>query len=216
MTLHTKYAPLAKNRTMMIRERRGCAQLFFIYAGTMGLLGMRGGRFLLSAGLIDRNLAMIRDPNPGGLFQGTNEDIDDLIDWHSECRDAFSHASYVHCVGDSMGGYDSLMFGYLIKADIAWAFSFDAGGAFDSGAMGLLHELLSEGNGGTEYRIYFSVDNDVDRKNAELLESCPGVVLYPITGVDKEYSHGIMSWLSETGQLSSVFPAFEPSVQPSP
>ncbi len=211
LTLQTKYTPIAKNRTVMIHEREQCAQLFFAYVGAMGLSGMRGGRLLLSAGLIDRNLAMIRDPNTDGIFRGVGEDIDALVDWHFECREAFPHVSQVYCVGDSMGGYDSLVSGYLIGANIAWAFSLDVTGTFDSEATNMLRDLLSEGNGATEYRIYFSVDNDVDTQIAEQIGDCPGVMLYPLTDVDRESSRAIMPWLAKTGQLSSIFPAFEPA-----
>ena len=170
---------------------------------------MNGLRFLHEAKLVDRNLALIRDPYNEDFMDGIGDGIDDieaLLDWHEVCQRRLEHVSEIYCVGNSMGAYAAVLFAHLLGAKAAWAF-----GLRPVGGWPMVTELcrMLEGDAGTTaYHLYFSHNDPDDRRIAESFAHCPGVVLHPLDDVSTNLSHLVMVSLADGGMLRDIFPPF--------
>lgn len=70
-----------------------------------------------------------------------------------------------------------------------------------------LGELLAQGNGVTEYRLFYNRDYRRDASVANALAGYPGVKLFPLDGND----HNVVASLVRDGALSRLFPPFAPA-----
>jgi adenylylsulfate kinase-like enzyme len=195
-------------RNISVRVREHCSQLFYVYAGVSGLPGMNGVRFLHEAKLVDRNLAMIRDPYNEDFMSGVGDGIDDiekLLDWHEACQRRLEHVSEIYCIGNSMGGYAAVLFAHLLGAKAAWAFALRPFGG--KPMLEELSRMLASGTGATTYHLYFSSHEPDDQQIAESLAPRPGVVLHPLTELT-DLPHMVMVALSSSGRLGTLFPPF--------
>ena len=71
----------ASRKAVTFLKRPNCAQMFFIYPGRADVFrdqGMTFLSFMQSAGLGDRNLAMIADPYNENYARGISAEIPDL------------------------------------------------------------------------------------------------------------------------------------------
>jgi hypothetical protein len=70
-----------------------------------------------------------------------------------------------------------------------------------------LGELLAQGNGVTEYRLFYNRQYRRDARVAQALAGCPGVKLFPLEGHD----HNVVAALVRDGALPGLFPPFAPA-----
>jgi len=70
-----------------------------------------------------------------------------------------------------------------------------------------LAELLAQGNGVTEYRLFYNRDYRRDSAVAKALAGCPGVRLFPLDGKD----HNVVASLVRDGALPHLFPPLAPA-----
>jgi adenylylsulfate kinase len=199
----------ARYGNISLRVREPCAQLFYVYAGVAGLPGMNGLRFLHEAKLVDRNLALIRDPYNEDFMDGIGDGIDDieaLLDWHEVCQRRLEHVSETYCVGNSMGAYAAVLFAHLLGAKAAWAFGLRPAGGWPM--VTELCRMLEADAGTTAYHLYFSQHDPDDRRIAEAFAHCRGVVLHPLDDVSTNLSHLVMVSLADGGMLRDIFPPF--------
>jgi hypothetical protein len=201
------------NPNIKVRVRKSCSQLFFVYTGHGGRPGMHGLRFLREGRLADRNLALLRDSRHDDYMSGVGngiDDLDSLLAWHEACRRSLDHVSSVYCIGNSMGGYAAVLFACMLKAKTAWAFSLRPTTGME--AVENLRRLLDESDGGTtEYRLYYSLADEVDKRCAEILAPCHGVVLCPQEPQEGYESHAVMLALADSGRFGELFPPCAPS-----
>lgn len=181
--------------------RPNCSQLFFVYAGGLGMVeGMGPMAFLQQSGISDRNVAFVRDPNTHYFSKGVSEELPDLdavLDWHQSHLDANPHIDEVYCVGNSFGGWSALFFGYMLGVKKVWALA-------PAGTWGLklLLDMMDEPNGVTEYDIFYSNEEDRDRRFAEALKDYPGVTLH----LRDDHGHMMIRGLMQSGELPTLFP----------
>jgi hypothetical protein len=204
--------------TCVIRLRPDCKQLLFLYQGGAGRFYMSPLRFLRLSGAKQRSLVMFRDPRANyyhGEIHPGRRGIDQTIESQRQIRDECTQANQLYCSGTSMGAYAALLFGHYLKADVVHAF----------GAKTLVnrenvhprivipdeHEdlsrLLSNWNGHTRYKLYYSDGYQPDCVEAQRLANCPGVELIPLPGVE----HNVFKDVDTRKLLGSLFPPLEES-----
>lgn len=185
-------------------SRENCSQLFFVYAGGLGMMeGMGPMVFLQKSGISDRNIAFVRDPNTLYYHKGVSDEIPDLdavLDWHHEHIAANPHVSEIYCLGNSFGGWSALFFGYMLGVKKVWSLA-------PAGVWGrkLLVDLMKDSNGVTEYDIYYSKLEAADERFAKALEGFPGVRLIH----REEHGHLMIRGLLQSGELPKVLPPFQ-------
>lgn len=194
----------AHGGNIAVLTRPNCSQLFFIYAGGLGIYeGMGPMEFVQKSGIANRNLVFIRDPELHYFEKGVSEEIpnlDALIDWHLDHLAANPHIEEVYCLGNSFGGWAALLFGYVLGVKKVWAFA--PGVVW---GRKLLMDLMVEGNGVTEYDIYYSQQPKKDRRFAESLQGYPGVRLVH----REEYGHLQINGLISAGEFQTILPEFK-------
>ncbi|KKL19513.1 hypothetical protein LCGC14_2464700 [marine sediment metagenome] len=177
-------------------NRRNCSQVFFVYAGAQGMVeGMGPMAFLQQSGIADRNVAFIRDPHACFFDKGVSDDIpsiEALLDWHKAYLEDNPHITEIYCLGNSMGGFGALLFGYLLAARQVWSLA--PGGEW---GRQLLADLMVDGNGTTEYDIFYSRQVPEDQAFAESLRACPGVRL----ALREDHGHLMIRGLLQSGEL---------------
>ena len=127
-------------------------------------------------------------------------------------------------VGNSAGGYASLLFGRLLNADEVHAFSpqtfidpamraehgdaryqpfverMIAAGFMDSRYVDLL-PILADGASDTQFHIYFQPQDGLDSLHALRMGEIDNVVLHP---VDLGLENKLIKWLRNTGDLTRI------------
>lgn len=186
--------------------RANCCQMFFVYAGGLGMIeGMGPMTFLQQSGLADRNVAFVRDPETCFFENGVSDelpDLDSVLDWHGRHLADNPHVTEVYCLGNSFGGWSALFFGYMLAVKKVWALA-------PAGAWGcdLLVDLMKDANGVTDYDIYYSNNEAKDLKFARALEHTPGVNLIR----KDEHGHMMIRGLLQSGELPRLLPPFRPA-----
>lgn len=183
--------------------RPNCSQLFFVYAGGLGMVeGMNQMTFLQSSGLSRRNVTLIRDPETKFFDEGVSPEIPDLeavLDWHKAYIESLPHVTEVYCMGNSFGGWSAMFFGYMLAVQRVYALS-------PAGVWGkeMLRELMSDGNGTTEFDIYYSTEIEKDATFAQTYEGLPGVR----TVIRNGHGHLMLRGLLNSGELQEILPDF--------
>lgn len=181
--------------------RDNCSQLFFVYAGGLGMVeGMGPMAFLQQSGISDRNVAFVRDPNTHYFSKGVSDELPDLdavLDWHQSHLDANPHIDEVYCVGNSFGGWSALFFGYMLGVKKVWALA-------PAGTWGLklLLDMMDDSNGVTEYDIFYSEEEERDKRFAQALKEYPGVQLHE----RNNHGHMMIRGMMQSGELPNLFP----------
>ncbi|SMY09264.1 hypothetical protein [Flavimaricola marinus] len=192
------------NGNIACLTRKNCCQLFFVYGGAHGRMeGMGPMAFLQKSGIADRNIVFVRDPKAKFYHEGVSDelpDLDSVLDWHAQYIEDNPHITEVYTVGNSFGGWASMFFGYMLGVDKVWALA-------PAGPWGrdLLIDLMKDGNGHTEYDVYYSRDVEEDKIFAESFVGYPNLSL---THID-EHGHMMITGLINTGQLPTMFPPFK-------
>jgi hypothetical protein len=190
------------NISCLIREK--CSQVFFVYAGGLGMIdGMGPTTFLQKSGLSNRNVAFLRDPKVKYFDEGISDEIVDLegvIDWHAKFLAENPHITDVYCVGNSFGGWAALFFGYILAVKKVFAFA-------PAGHWGrdMLADLMKDSNGVTEYEIMYSTEIADDKRFAETYDGYPNVKLF----VNNKYDHLLMRGLLLDNALPGILPPFK-------
>lgn len=207
-------------RAIVVRPQATSPQLFYVFQGRgMGLM-MEPMEFLRETGLLHANLVMLRDYHRCFYHRGLNAelpDVDAIRARLAACRAAMSHVRQSFCMGSSAGGYAAILFGHYLGVDAVYAFApqtrldlkllrqltaRDDGALFPSAHRDLAL-LLAQGNGRTQYDLFYSQGNATDRRFAERLRRCPGVRLHPQPGTD----HRVIKGMYESGRLRELLAA---------
>lgn len=211
-----------RDRHTVVRRRADCAQLFFVYTGLRRRMQLAPLEFMQRTSIIDRNMVVFRDLFEQLYQRGIGPQVGSLpafLRWQEELLGKFPSVRHRYCIGTSGGGYAALLSGYLLRADVVWAFApmvrIQDNFRVSAGEHGLSEEtyerytdmtkLLAEGNGKTEYRIYYNRHFAPDVQAISALEGLPGVQLFPQDGAD----HFVVQELARTNMLSGLLPAFE-------
>jgi hypothetical protein len=203
------------------RPKPNCSQLFLVYQGRAGKLFMPPLTFIRVTQIHDRNMILFRDASQADYQRGISSDISSMsafVDWQRNLiASDFPNTKTLYCVGTSAGAYAALASGFFLRASVVWAFAplteiteVYEGSALPDDAISLrcrdLQALLREGNGVTEYRVFYNEHYETDRKAAERLEKCPGVTLFPQPGED----HPVVLTMDQLGRLRGLLVPFEP------
>jgi len=206
--------------------------LLVAFGGMAGQLGMPPFEFFKATGEIPVKRLFVRDlhqawyhrgiPGHGDTLEGAAASLRALIDRHDVQR--------LVVAGNSAGGYASLAFGTLLRADTALSFApqtvldpavlaewddhrWDGQlddlvreGAIDQRWSDLRDALAGDGErrgGGTRYEVYFDETLEVDRLHADRIGDVPGVHLHRLSAGE----HSVAQAMRDTGELGRVLRA---------
>jgi hypothetical protein len=203
---------------MVVWERENSSQLYYVFHGMAGGLGIQPLTVLRDTGMLRSNLVLLKDYYRFFYQAGLNReipDVDAIIARLRRCREELSHVRQTFCSGPSSGGYAAILFGHYLEVDVVYAFApvtlIDLeglkkfGGSKEVGRITEFHRdlalLLAKHNGRTRYKIFYCDGNVRDRTYAERLKDIPGVELYPQPGA----THNVIQAIYESGRLSQVF-----------
>jgi len=166
---------------------------------------------------------MFRDWQSAYYLKGLSHEIwgmTQFLAWQEEHRaTTFSHTTSLYTIGVSAGAYAAIACGFFLKAHVVWALA-PPRTHFDSAEAGQLlasvtdpistqcldlAQLLAQGNGVTEYRIFYNQEFDRDREAGVRLQHCPGVTLHPQPG----QGHQIVTTLNNQGRLPDLLEPFK-------
>lgn len=205
-------ASFADQKPINSLTRAHCAQMFFVYTGRanrrVNVLDL-----IRKTGLADRNFVLIRDRYAANYTSGVSPelpDFDALLEWHEDHLARHPHVEDIYMVGPSSGGYGAMIFGYLLKARKVLALAPRTAQLETSArTKAFLKDLMSVGNGVTEYCIHYAPSNRRDREYAEYFRDTPGVVLCPyLLPMTESSDHAIMAEFLKTGYLKELLPAY--------
>lgn len=205
---------------LIVWERDSSAQLYYVFHGMAGGLGIQPLTVLRETGLIHNNLVLLKDYYRFFYQAGLNSDIKDtdaVITRLRQCREELPHVRQTFCCGPSSGGYAAILFGHYLQVDVVYAFApvtllnLDDlkrfGGSKEVWRITEEHRdlarLLGKHNGRTRYKIFYCDGNSRDRTYAERLHNLPGVELCPQPGT----THNVIQAIQESGRLREIFEA---------
>lgn len=203
---------------LIVWERENSSQLYYVFHGMAGGLGIQPLTVLRETGLIHNNLVLLKDYYRFFYQAGLNpeiKDVDAIIARLRHCQDQLPHIRQTFCCGPSSGGYAAILFGHYLQVDVVYAFApvtsinLDDlkrfGGGKDisqiTGQHRDLARLLAKHNGGTRYKIFYCEGHVRDRAYAERIRDLPGVELHPQPGT----THNVIQALQESGRLGEIF-----------
>lgn len=203
---------------LIVWGRENSSQLYYVFHGMAGGLGIQPLTVLRETGLLRANLVLLKDYYRFFYHAGLNAEItnvDAMIARLRRCREELSHVRQTFCSGPSSGGYAAILFGHYLEVDVVYAFApvtlinLDDlkrfGGCKDISRITEerrdLSLLLAKHNGQTRYRIFYCEGHVRDRKYAERLQHLPGVELCPQPGT----THNVIQAIYESGRLGDIF-----------
>jgi hypothetical protein len=203
---------------LIVWERENSSQLYYIFHGMAGGLGIQPLTVLRETGLIHNNLVLLKDYYRFFYQAGLNReitDVDAIIARLQRCRAELPQVRQTFCSGPSSGGYAAILFGHYLQVDVVYAFApvtvinledlKKYGGRKDVGRITEQHRdlarLLAKHNGRTRYKLFYCDGNGRDRAYAERLKSLPGVELCPQPGT----THNVIQAINESGRLREIF-----------
>ncbi len=178
--------------------------LLIAFGGLQGELGMPVFEFFKSTRDLPVKRLFVRDLRQAWYHRGLSGEERALADVAATLREliAREHVERLVTVGNSAGGYAALVFGTILGADVALAFSpqtvldlhvwaqfedrrwedelrplIDAG-VLDASWSDLRTALPAARRGATRYEVFFDETNRLDRLHAERLAGLDGVRLY--------------------------------------
>lgn len=203
---------------MIVWTRENSSQLYYVFHGMAGGLGIQPLTVLRETGLLRTNLVLLKDYYRFFYQAGLSPNIPDnetVIARLRKCREELPHVRYTYCSGPSSGGYAAILFGHYLQVDVVYAFApvtlinLDDlrrfGGSKDISRITEEHrdlaKLLSKHNGKTRYKIFYCDRHVRDRNYAERIQHLPGVELYPQPGT----THNVIQAINESGRLGEIF-----------
>lgn len=192
--------------------------LLIAFAGMAGALGMLPFEFFQLTKEIQINKVFIRDLNQVWYHSGlknVSDNVDDtvavLTNIISDCE-----TEKVVAVGNSMGGYASILYGTLINAHAVHAFSpqtylYETNYIRNKNLLSKLHSnfpdkyfdlsrVLQLNNNSAEINVYFDSLSHSDSFHAMNLSNLNNVKLHSFYGG----SHGLIRLLKNTGKLQEI------------
>jgi hypothetical protein len=203
---------------LVVWQRENSSQLYYVFHGMAGGLGIQPLTVLRETGLIHNNLILLKDYYRFFYQAGLNReitDVDAVIARLRRCREELPHVRQTFCSGPSSGGYAAILFGHYLQVDVVYAFApitlinLDAlkkyGGSKDISRITDQHRdlacLLAKHNGRTRYKLFYCDGHGRDRNYAERLSHLPGVELCPQPGT----THNVIQAMYESGRLREIF-----------
>ena len=206
------------NGALVVWERENSSQLYYVFHGMAGGLGIQPLTVLRETGLIHNNLVLLKDYYRFFYQAGLNPeitDVDAVVARLRRCREELAHVRQTFCCGPSSGGYAAILFGHYLQVDVVYAFAAVTlinlddlkkfGGCKDISRITEEHRdlalLLAKHNGRTRYKLFYCEGHVRDRKYAERLEHLPGVELCPQPGT----AHNVIQAMYGSGRLREMF-----------
>lgn len=205
---------------LIVWPREGSSQLYYVFHGMAGGLGIQPLTVLRETGLIHNNLVLLKDHYRFFYQAGLNREITDveaIVRRLQRCRAELPHVGQTFTCGPSSGGYAAILFGHYLQVDVVYAFApvtllnlrdlKNYGGGEDISRIPEHHRnlalLLAKPNGRTCYKLFYCEGHGRDRAYAKHLEGLPGVELYPQRG----NTHNVIQAINESGRLREIFAA---------
>jgi hypothetical protein len=205
---------------LVVWQRENSSQLYYVFHGMAGGLGIQPLTVLRESGLIHNNLILLKDYYRFFYQAGLNReitDVDAVIARLRRCREELPRIRQTFCSGPSSGGYAAILFGHYLEVDVVYAFApitlinlddlKKYGGSKDISRITEEHRdlarLLAKHNGRTHYKLFYCDGHGRDRKYAERLQHLPGVELHPQPGT----THNVIQAIYESGRLREIFDA---------
>jgi hypothetical protein len=206
------------NGALVVWERENSSQLYYVFHGMAGGLGIQPLTVLRETGLIHNNMVLLKDYYRFFYQAGLNPDTPDLnstITRLQRCREELPDVRQTFCCGPSSGGYAAVLFGHYLEVDVVYAFAPVTlinledlkrfGGCKEMSRITEQHRdlarLLANHNGRTRYKIFYCEGHVRDRNYAERIRHLPGVELYPQPGT----THNVIEAIHQSGSLGQVF-----------
>jgi hypothetical protein len=203
---------------LIVWERENSSQLYYVFHGMAGGLGIQPLTVLRETGLIHNNLILLKDYYRFFYQAGLNREItnvDAIIGRLRRCREELPHVRQTFCSVPSCGGYAAILFGHYLQVDVVYAFApvtlinlddlKKYGGRKEVCRITEHHRdlarLLAKHNGRTRYKIFYCDWHRRDRAYAKHLQNLPGVELYPQPGT----THNVIQVMYESGRLPEIF-----------
>jgi hypothetical protein len=204
----------------------GSTSLLIAFGGIQGGLEIPPFEFFNATGGFPIKRLFIRDLRQAWYHQGVRghgSSIDELADSLAQLIAPYDIERLV-VTGTSMGGYAAILFGSLLRADMAIAFApqtvldrgvleaigdhrwdrdldrVSARGGLDPRWLDLRRALPRSRAGQTRYEVLYDPQLDLDRAHCELLEGVPGVHLMPREGG----GHSIARDMRDHGELEPL------------
>src|SRR2546430_12891224 len=111
---------------LIVWERENSSQLYYVFHGMAGGLGIQPLTVLRETGLIHNNLVLLKDYYRFFYQAGLNPemtDVDAIIARLRRCREELPRIRQTFCSGPSSGGYAALLFGHYLQVDVVYAFA---------------------------------------------------------------------------------------------
>lgn len=189
-------------------------------------VGIPPFEFLSLVGKFPTKRIFVRDPQQAWYHRGVLGQATSIRAFAHLLADEVrrSKAQRVVVAGASAGGYAALIFGTLIGADLAIAFSpqtvldltalaqlrdhrwdeqiiqLAQAGALDDDWIDLRQALPPVRRSGTSYHVYFDALFESDRLHAERLSGLEGLRLFPLCGG----GHNVVYNLRNSGELEQI------------
>lgn len=196
--------------------------LLVAFGGIIGALGMPPFEFFNITRNIETKKIYIRDLNQVWYHQGLKDVAADINGIAILLKDMIAKMKpeRVVMVGNSMGGYASILFGSLLNVnavhafapqtfidrrnrllsrDFRWKQQIRKTNRIGNKDFFDLKRLLITNNA-LDINIYYSTFHRLDRIHAERLKNMKGVKLHIVT----EEGHGIVKHLRDTGMLKKI------------
>ena len=203
---------------VVVWPRETSNQLYYVFHGMAGGLGIQPLTVMRETGLLQANLVLLKDYYRFFYQAGLNREITDVdatIAHLRKCREGLPHVQQTFCSGPSSGAYAAILYGHYLQVDIVYAFAPVTlinvddlrrfGGVKDVERITEQHrdlaKLLAKHNGKTRYKLFYCDGNVRDRKYAEHLQHLPGVELCPQPGT----THNVIQSIYESGRLREIF-----------
>lgn len=203
---------------LVVWGRENSSQLYYVFHGMAGGLGIQPLTVLRGTGLLRTNLVLLKDYYRFFYQAGLSAEIKDndaIIARLRRCREELPHVRQTYCSGPSSGGYAAILFGHYLQVDVVYAFApvtlinLDDlkrfGGSKEIWRITEQHrdlaKLLAKHNGRTRYKIFYCDGNVRDRGHAEHIQGLPGVELCPQPG----HTHNVIQAINESGRLGELF-----------
>jgi hypothetical protein len=203
---------------VVIWQRENSSQLYYVFHGMAGGLGIQPLTVLRESGLIHNNLVLLKDYYRFFYQAGLNQEITNVnavIARLRRCREELPDVRQTFCCGPSSGAYAAILFGHYLKVDVVYAFApvtrIDLddlkkyGGRQDVSRITEEHRdltrLLAKHNGRTRYKIFYCDGHVRDRNYAKRLQGLPGIELHPQRGT----THNVIQAIYESGRLRDIF-----------